>query len=469
MDPNVARFVLGTHLQGSSKSRRRGARRAWGMGMLLLLAAVTGVAWQQDWLGSASALAAHLPTLRAPADAEASEVSLLPPPPPSSAPAITTGASPAVPRVALLPAPSGSDSGRTGGPSAMIAPPHRAVSAEAGAAGDGPQPEAAEKAASALRAIDEMIRKQDLDSARERLQTFTEEDKRPDMFVADAYYRLGLIARIQKREEDAQGYWDRAYRSFPDAPGGRLAALALGDTRFVSACGSAPRYDEWEEVRDLYSAAIGMDGAPFLTDATARERVIANLGRLNERLVFSPAPTTGAIFHEVQGGDALYTIARKHKVHFDSIARINGIDANHLRKGQRLKILKAECTVVVDKRALTLTWYLDGKWVKQYPCCVGPAEKTPAGTYTITRKDEKPAWRNPQDGKLYDYGDPKNILGTRWLAIEGNGTDGLGIHGTTLPESIPGRTSNGCVRLVNANVEELYGFALIGSQVIIRE
>ena len=53
--------------------------------------------------------------------------------------------------------------------------------------------------------------------------------------------------------------------------------------------------------------------------------------------------------------------------------------------------------------------------------------------------------------------------------LEGNNTEGLGIHGTGLPESIPGRTSNGCVRLLNENVEELYGFALIGTKVVIRE
>ena len=143
---------------------------------------------------------------------------------------------------------------------------------------------------------------------------------------------------------------------------------------------------------------------------------------------------------------------------------------SRLRAGMKLKLIKADCTIVVDKRALTLTWYLDGKWIKQYPCCVGPENKTPAGVYIVDSKLDNPPWTNPADGHTYEYGHPKNILGTRWMAIKGdNDASGLGIHGTGLPESIPGRTSNGCVRLLNKDVEELYGFALIGTQVTIRE
>ncbi len=344
------------------------------------------------------------------------------------------------------------------------------------AAGTPAAPGAADAAAAAgeLSRIDKLINEKDFDQARNKLRVFTQEAKYPDRMVAEAYYRLGIIARMQKNEEDALGNWDRALRTFPETPGGRLAALAIADTRFVQACGMHPDYTQWEEIAQLYSTALGRDGAPFITQKAARERMLRNLKKLSDGLFFGRVPLKGAVKYQVRPGDMLYTIARKYKVHFGAIASVNRLRAPRytIRKGQTLKILPEKnfpCEIVVDKKRLTLTWYLGGKWVRQYPCCVGPGNKTPAGTYTISHKDANPAWRNPADGKLYEFGDPKNVLGTRWLALEGNGTTGLGIHGTTKPQSIPGRTSNGCVRLLNKDVEELYGFALIGSKVVIRE
>ena len=46
---------------------------------------------------------------------------------------------------------------------------------------------------------------------------------------------------------------------------------------------------------------------------------------------------------------------------------------------------------------------------------------------------------------------------------------GYGIHGTTEPESIGKAQSNGCIRMLNKDVEELFGLVTIGTPVIIRE
>ena len=52
-------------------------------------------------------------------------------------------------------------------------------------------------------------------------------------------------------------------------------------------------------------------------------------------------------------------------------------------------------------------------------------------------------------------GDPRNELGTRWIGFEPtNGS--YGIHGTIAPESIGKAVGNGCVRMLNEDVEELY-------------
>jgi len=45
---------------------------------------------------------------------------------------------------------------------------------------------------------------------------------------------------------------------------------------------------------------------------------------------------------------------------------------------------------------------------------------------------------------------------------------GYGIHGTTLPESIGTASSNGCVRMVNSDMEELYDFVTSDTEIIIQ-
>jgi lipoprotein-anchoring transpeptidase ErfK/SrfK len=64
---------------------------------------------------------------------------------------------------------------------------------------------------------------------------------------------------------------------------------------------------------------------------------------------------------------------------------------------------------------------------------------------------------------------PENILGSRWMAMKGRNVTGLGIHGTTVDDSIPGYTSAGCIRLLNQNVEELFSYARIGGKVTVLE
>ncbi len=344
------------------------------------------------------------------------------------------------------------------------------------AASDGPARDVAPDAGtpakplSRLQEADALVRAGQYDRARDLVEDALAETTAPAP-RAEILYRLGLIARYQQRESDAQNRWSDAYNSAPDSVGGRLAAVALADTAFarnVTPSPSDDQYARWELIRDTYSNAFGRDGAPFLPEET-RERIVRNLHLLNDRLVFSPAPVSGAVYHTVEGGEYLSRIAGHYGVHYLSIAVINQIDPNRVRVGRMLKILKGTCEIIVDRSDLTLTWYLDGRFVRQYPCCIGPDEKTPAGTYAIINQEEKPAWPDPQTGEIYPYGHPKNILGTHWLGLEGGDTSGLGIHGTTVPESIPGRTSAGCIRLHNDHVRELYGFARLGTTVIIRD
>ena len=128
----------------------------------------------------------------------------------------------------------------------------------------------------------------------------------------DIYYRAGLTYRYLKNEAKTQENWLKAYQNFPETVSGRLAALGLADTWYYWYVDSKQDFSKWEAIRDAYSTAIGMDGARFLAPATA-EVIARKLTKLNQKLVFDPQmPVTGAIFHTVQPGEYISTIAKKY-------------------------------------------------------------------------------------------------------------------------------------------------------------
>lgn len=293
-----------------------------------------------------------------------------------------------------------------------------------------------------------------------------------DAHGANALYRLGVAAYQQGQVDEANAFWLRAMKEMPRHAGGQLAALVLADQWWmqegIEKPNAAPN-DAWERIRDAYAVAIGKGPVTHLSNEM-RARIVKRLTLLNKELIFSPYPCSKSIFHEVKPREVLDIIARRYGVHYASIAAMNGIRAPYsIRVGQRLKVypMTSDRTeVIVDKKNLKLTLFLDGIWIKEYDICVGPGQKTPLGTFSVLDKMVNPPWTDPATRQVFRYGDPDNILGTRWMRLN---NDGIGIHGTTKPETIPGRVSNGCIRMHNRDVEELYGFTLRLSKVIIVE
>ncbi|MCX8128791.1 MAG: L,D-transpeptidase [Clostridia bacterium] len=112
-------------------------------------------------------------------------------------------------------------------------------------------------------------------------------------------------------------------------------------------------------------------------------------------------------------------------------------------------ITRATYKITINTGTRTLTLYKDGKWFKSYPVAVGkPSTPTPKGNFTIVNKAYKP-------------GGP---FGERWLGLN---KPGYGIHGTNNPGSIGKAVSNGCVRLYNNDIIELYNLVPIGTAVTI--
>ena len=219
------------------------------------------------------------------------------------------------------------------------------------------------------------------------------------------------------------------------------------------------KFEARNELSDLYFRE---------TDREKRSEIKNKLDELNETLVFSRTPSPDAIFYRVKPGDSLVRIAKKHNTSYAFIMRINNKHRTLIKIGERLKILKGELSLLVDKSDYTLTILLDGHFIKQYPTGIGKSDKTPVGVFVVDNKLINPTWYSPEG--VYKYGHPKNVLGTRWIGFEDrNDLYGYGIHGTSDPDSIGKDMSNGCIRLKNENVEELFDFVKAKTRVVMQE
>ena len=136
-------------------------------------------------------------------------------------------------------------------------------------------------------------------------------------------------------------------------------------------------------------------------------------------------------------------------------------------------------TVIVDPRNHFLYLQLSGGMARRYGVGVGKAGLAFKGTANIARKAKWLSWTptknmiRRQPGKYAKYakgvpGGPGNPLGSRALYLYRNGRDTYyRIHGTTQPSSIGRSVSNGCIRMINGHVEDLYERVPVGARVVV--
>ncbi|HBS49837.1 MAG TPA: hypothetical protein DEA05_06990 [Rhodobacteraceae bacterium] len=148
----------------------------------------------------------------------------------------------------------------------------------------------------------------------------------------------------------------------------------------------------------------------------------------------------------------------------------------------RIKKDFAPGEMLVLPRSYYLYWVTEERKAIRYGVGVGKAGLEFTGRATIDVKKEWPTWR-PTDEMIErdpasygrfagnDYvqpGGPNNPLGARALYLFQNGRDTyFRIHGTTQPESIGQSWSNGCIRMLNAHVIDLYERVPIGTVVTV--
>jgi murein L,D-transpeptidase YcbB/YkuD len=121
--------------------------------------------------------------------------------------------------------------------------------------------------------------------------------------------------------------------------------------------------------------------------------------------------------------------------------------------------------IIINVPDTTLYLYQGEELIKKYRVTVGRIDTpTPIGKFQVTSKQINPTWY-PTDGTKPVPPGENNELGTRWIGIS---KPHYGIHGTIKPQEIGKATSQGCIRLENKDVEELYSLIPLKTPVEIR-
>lgn len=128
-------------------------------------------------------------------------------------------------------------------------------------------------------------------------------------------------------------------------------------------------------------------------------------------------------------------------------------------------------TIVIDTSNAFLYLTLGGGKALRFGIGVGRQGFTWSGTETIVRKAEWPDWYPPSEMVArqpylprFVAGGPGNPLGARAMYL---GNTDYRIHGTNDPSSIGKHMSSGCIRLLNADVIDLYSRVGVGTKVVV--
>ncbi len=257
-------------------------------------------------------------------------------------------------------------------------------------------------------------------------------------------------------------------------------ALVLGAVlgSLVRRAQESARAGKAGEAASLWTEALEMQlRAPWSLTLGEVDQWSRSLAEVQRRRRWSPEGGWAAREIQVVAGDSLIGV-RKRALELDpnllvctgQIARANGLKGERIHPGQKLKIPLDRAKLVVDLDAHLVLYYLGEELVGLWPCGVG-AERSPtkAGRYTVGEKTREPMWFRPGAAPV-PYGDPANPLGTRWIewVDERGRSSGFGFHGTNEPESIGGAGSQGCIRMRDADVEELFEIAPKGALVEVR-
>lgn len=192
-----------------------------------------------------------------------------------------------------------------------------------------------------------------------------------------------------------------------------------------------------------------------------RDQLMKRLSVVAYRIYFAPQPhyMEG---HVVQAGDRLQNIAKDYDVSWEYLAKLNRTDANKIRPGQKLKVIRGPFAAVVDLSDREMTIHSHGHFVARFEIGIGKDSPAPTGTHQVIEKQRDPTYHGPEGVVAND--DPQNPLGEYWLDLG----DSYGIHGTIDDAAIGQSESQGCIRMKNRDIADVYDLLTQDSEVLIR-
>ena len=201
------------------------------------------------------------------------------------------------------------------------------------------------------------------------------------------------------------------------------------------------------------------------TNEILRRRVYDIVGPMLKRNIFSLRMSPLVERYNVQPGDNLTRIAKQYQTTSDAIIRLSGLSSEVIQPRSRLRVLGGKMKIFVDKSDFLLWVTLDGRLLYQARVGLGRDNTTPQGQFSIEVRQKDPTWFRPGSDPI-GPGDPRNVLGSRWLGFRGtNRVSGIGIHGTMETDSIGRESSAGCIRMLKDDVEMLFDLVPRGTMV----
>jgi len=272
------------------------------------------------------------------------------------------------------------------------------------------------------------------------------------MLLALAVFLISfLLILSSKSKKDVESKSNLASESLAISSVSKNASVLLKEAQALEERGSL------EEAKDIYQQLISSS-----LSSQEMQLVQGRLENISLKIVLSGISVKQSQIYEVKPNDSLSKIAKQFNTTIAFIKKSNNIKSDVIRTGMKLRIWTAPFTILIDKSQNTLILQSDGEIIKTYSVSTGDNNSTPIGTYSIINKLVDPTWY--KDGKEIPPSSPDNILGTRWMGFN---LPGYGIHGTTQPEHIGKQITEGCVRMRNEDVEELFDLIPQGTEVTI--
>ena len=168
---------------------------------------------------------------------------------------------------------------------------------------------------------------------------------------------------------------------------------------------------------------------------------------------------------------ALFASAMQDPAATEELDSDAGLAADLQRQVVRYPTTVAAGTIIIDTAQTYLYYVLGGGKAIRYGIGVGRDGFTWSGSQAVTRMAEWPDCTPPQEMiarqpylPRWMAGGKGNPLGARALYL---GSTVYRIHGTNAPQTIGTKVSSGCIRMINADIIDLYSRVTVGTKIIV--